>query len=86
MIALVQLQKLDEGNAKRQKLTEHYRQNLKNTEFSIAFDAVGTNMKPAYHILPFCQNVCPEKGYAKFGSSRNSIQYTLSFVLIIFFL
>ena len=45
-IALVQLQKLDEGNAKRQKLTEHYRQNLKNTEFSIAFDAVGTNMKP----------------------------------------
>ena len=87
-IALVQLQKLDEGNAKRQKLTEHYRQNLKNTEFSIAFDAAGTNMKPAssHFASHFAKTFVQKKGYAKFGSSRNSIQHTLSFVLIIFFL
>lgn len=51
-LGTVQLKKLLEGNSKRQKLTERYRYNLKDSCIEIPFTEQPISSSSAYHILP----------------------------------
>lgn len=51
-IGSVQLKKLKNGNAKREKLTKLYRDNFKNSPILIPFTNQPKNSVSAYHILP----------------------------------
>ncbi len=51
-IGLVQLDKLQAGNARRKVLTDHYRHNLEDSDISIPFARLSYDYVSAYHILP----------------------------------
>lgn len=52
-IGSVQLSKLDEGNLRRGRLTDLYRENFKNTKIKMPFSNINNNNNiSAYHILP----------------------------------
>lgn len=51
-IGLVQLDKLDAGNARRRALTDRYRARLAGSAVTIPFANAAADSLPAYHILP----------------------------------
>lgn len=57
-IGLVQLKKLDEGNFRREHLTNRYRKNFESSSVKIPFEIQPENSISAYHILPA---LLPEK-------------------------
>jgi dTDP-4-amino-4,6-dideoxygalactose transaminase len=51
-IGLVQLEKLPEGNMRREELTSRYRKNLAGSEVTIPFNSMSEDKISAHHILP----------------------------------
>jgi dTDP-4-amino-4,6-dideoxygalactose transaminase len=51
-IGLVQLDKLDDGNGERKKLTNRYRERFAGSSISVPFESRSDSFQSAYHIMP----------------------------------
>jgi len=51
-LALIQLQKLPNGNRRRMSITNRYKENFANSSIFMPFSKMPHNYESAYHILP----------------------------------